>query len=57
MPQIGESTSGVWESSKLGEIGFIYLFEIGFLFDSIVDLSQVKTFGLFGCHKLENLAT
>ncbi len=29
--------------------------ELGCLLDSIVDLSQLKTFQLKGCHKLENL--
>jgi len=29
MPQIGESSNGVWEASKLGGIGFICLFRIG----------------------------
>jgi Leucine-rich repeat (LRR) protein len=30
-------------------------FELGCLPDSIVDLSQLKTFRLIECHKLENL--
>jgi Leucine-rich repeat (LRR) protein len=32
-----------------------YCFELGCLLDSIVDLSQLKTFRLSKCHKLENL--
>jgi len=29
MPQIGEFASGVWETSKLGGTGLIFLFPIG----------------------------
>jgi len=29
MPQIGEFASGVRETSKLGGIGLIYLFQVG----------------------------
>jgi Leucine-rich repeat (LRR) protein len=32
-------------------------FQLGCLLDLIVDLSQLKTFRLFKCHKLENLRT
>jgi len=29
LPQIGEFTNGIWQTSKLGEIGLIWLFPIG----------------------------
>jgi len=29
VPQIGEFACGVWETSKLGGLGFIQLFQIG----------------------------
>jgi hypothetical protein len=29
MPQVGKSTNGIQETSKLGEIGFIWLFPVG----------------------------
>jgi Leucine-rich repeat (LRR) protein len=105
VPQIGESTKGVPETSKLGGTRLIWLFpvgvftrfncalvttqdisidwvpqienlpmelgklqdlveldlsacsELGCLLDSIVELSELKTFRLFECHKLENLPT
>jgi hypothetical protein len=40
---------------SLVELNLFYYSQLGYLFDSIVDLSQFKTFQLFGCHKLENL--
>ncbi len=55
MPQIGKSINGVWETSKLDGTGLIRLFRVWCLPDSIVHLSQLKTFQLQRCHKLENL--
>jgi hypothetical protein len=40
---------------SLVELDLSYCFELGCLPDSIVDLSQLKTFRLSGCHKLESL--
>jgi hypothetical protein len=54
--QIEESTNGVWEISKLGGHGHMWLFPIcGALPDSIMNLSQLKTFRLWECDKLENV--
>jgi len=55
VPQIGEFANEVWETSKLGGIDLSRCSELGCLPDSIVDLSQLKTFQLWGCRKLENL--
>jgi hypothetical protein len=55
MPQIRKSPSGVWEISKLNGTRLILLFPTGVLPDSIVDVSQLETFRLSKCHKLENL--
>ncbi len=46
------------ESEKLQSLVELDLFacsELGCLLDSIVNLSQLKTFRLFECDKLENL--
>jgi hypothetical protein len=46
------------ELKKLQSLVELDLFgcsELGCLFDSIVDLSQLKIFRLWGCHKVENL--
>jgi Leucine-rich repeat (LRR) protein len=40
---------------SLVELDLSHCFELGYLPDSIVDLSQLKTFDLQGCSKLENL--
>jgi hypothetical protein len=40
---------------NLVEVDLSSCFELGCLPDSIVDLSQLKTFQLCGCEKLENL--
>jgi hypothetical protein len=39
----------------LVELSLFTSSELGCLLDSIVDLSQLKTFRLFECHKLENI--
>jgi hypothetical protein len=53
MPQIGELANGIREASKLGGTRFMWLFPIGVLLDSIIHLSQLETFQLLECHKLE----
>jgi hypothetical protein len=40
---------------RLVEFDLSNYFKLGCLIDSIVDLSQLKTFRLQGCHKLKNL--
>jgi hypothetical protein len=40
---------------SLVELDLSECFELRCLLDSIVDLSQLKTFGLRQCHKLKNL--
>jgi Leucine-rich repeat (LRR) protein len=40
---------------SLMELDLSGCFKLGCLFDSIVHLSQLKTFKLRSCHKLENL--
>ncbi len=40
---------------SLVELDLSYCSQLGYLPDSIVNLSQLKTFQLGGCHKLENL--
>jgi Leucine-rich repeat (LRR) protein len=42
---------------SLVELDLSSCIELGCLPNSIVDLSQLKTFRLWGCHKLENLPT
>jgi Leucine-rich repeat (LRR) protein len=40
---------------SLVELDLFGCLQLGCLLDLIVDLSQLKTFCLSGCHKLENL--
>ncbi len=40
---------------SLVELDLFTCSQLGCLPNSIVDLSQLKTFRLYGCHKLENL--
>jgi hypothetical protein len=40
---------------SLVELNLFPYYELGCLLDSIMDLSQLKTFQLWVCHKLENL--
>jgi hypothetical protein len=55
IPQIGKSTSGVWESSNLVEVDLSSYSQLGCLPYLIMHLSQFKTFPFIKCHKLENL--
>jgi hypothetical protein len=40
---------------SLVELNLSYCYQLGCLPDSIMDLTQLKTFELFECDKLENL--
>jgi len=40
---------------SLVELDLFTCLQLGCLPNSIMDLSQLKTFRLYGCHKLENL--